>query len=132
MMSLRAYIEYPCERDGALQSVCPLNGCCKEESASYCTKYHPNLKMSHQPVGVWSVHPTFHENKNRKISSEESGRFSANICTSENSRYMVHRCVCCENEILYGRHIQTLCQIAQMPQSYTHFITQLKKKKKRY
>ena len=77
MMSLRAYVEYPCEQDGSLQSVRPLNGCCREESASYCTQYHPNLKMSHQPVGVWSVRPTFHENKNRKISSEESGRFSA-------------------------------------------------------
>ena len=36
-------------------------------------------KMSHQPVGVWSErwHST-------KISSEESGHFSAKICTSEN------------------------------------------------
>ena len=41
-------------------------------------------KMSHQPVGVWSEHFAFRENKNAKISSEESGGFSAKICTSEN------------------------------------------------
>ena len=34
-------------------------------------------KMSHQPVGVWSEGPAFRENKTVKISSEESGRFSA-------------------------------------------------------
>ena len=38
------------------QSVCPLNGCCGEDSASYCTKYtctneivRDAPKMSHQP-----------------------------------------------------------------------------------
>ena len=39
-------------------------------------------KMSHQPVGVWSERPAFL--KTAKISSEESGRFSAKI-----SRYTV-------------------------------------------
>ena len=41
-------------------------------------------KMSHQPVGVWSECPAFREIKTAKISSEEPGRFSAKICTSEN------------------------------------------------
>ena len=38
MTSLCAYVDaklYPCERDGSLQSVCPLNGHCREESACY-------------------------------------------------------------------------------------------------
>ena len=36
MLSLWVYIDanmYLCEQDGSLQSVCPLNGCCREESA---------------------------------------------------------------------------------------------------
>ena len=43
-------VEYPCERDGSLQSVCPLNGCCKEESACYCTKYQRNRKRRSEDV----------------------------------------------------------------------------------
>ena len=39
-------------------------------------------KMSHQLVGVWSERPA--KIKTAKISSEEPGRFSAKICTSEN------------------------------------------------
>ena len=50
MTSLRAYVEYRCEHDGSLQSVCPLNGCCKEESASYCTKYQQNRKRRSEDV----------------------------------------------------------------------------------
>ena len=54
IMSFCAYVEYLCEQDGCLQSVCPLNGCCKEESASYCTNTNEPVrdapKMSHQPV----------------------------------------------------------------------------------
>ena len=50
MTSLRAHVEYRCERDGSLQSVCPLNGCCKEESASYCTKYQQNHKRRSEDV----------------------------------------------------------------------------------
>ena len=50
MTSLRAYVEYPCERDGSLQSVNPLNGCCKEESAFYCTKYQRNHKRRSEDV----------------------------------------------------------------------------------
>ena len=67
MTSLRAYVEYRCEHDGSLQSVGPLNGCCKEESASYCTKYQQNRKRSSEDVvGVWSERPAFRENKNRE------------------------------------------------------------------
>ena len=88
MTSLRAYVEYPCEQDGSLQSVCPLNGCCKEESASYCTKYQRNRKRRSEDVastgrGVVRASP-FCENKTAKIYSEGSGRFSAKICTNEN------------------------------------------------
>ena len=50
MTSLRAYVEYPYERDGSLQSVCPLNACCKEELASYYTKYQQNCKRSSEDV----------------------------------------------------------------------------------
>ena len=39
-------------------------------------------KMSHQPVGVWSERSA--KIKTAKISSEESGRFSAKMCTSAN------------------------------------------------
>ena len=35
--SIRIYL---CERDGSLQSVCLLNGCCKEKEACYYTEYH--------------------------------------------------------------------------------------------
>ena len=74
-------------QDGSLQSFCPLNGCCKEGSDSYCTKYQPvggSPKMSHQLVGVWSECPAFCENKTPEISSEESGCFSMKTCTSKN------------------------------------------------
>ena len=86
MMSLRAYVEYRCEHDGSLQSVCPLNGCCKEESASYCTKYQQNRKRRSEDVTSTGrgVVRAFRKNKTVKISSEEPGRFSAKICTSEN------------------------------------------------
>ena len=47
---LCAYVGYSCERDGSLQSVCPLNGCCKEESASYCTKYQRTRKRRSEDV----------------------------------------------------------------------------------
>ena len=54
MTSLRAYIEYPCERDGSLQFVCPLNGCCREESASYYTKYQWNRNRHSEDVASTS------------------------------------------------------------------------------
>ena len=66
MTSLRAYVEYPYERDGSLQSVCPLNARCKDDSASYCTNTNETVreapKMSQQPVGELAEHPTFREN----------------------------------------------------------------------
>ena len=70
MTSLRAYVEYRCEHDDSLQSVCPLNGCCKEESASYCTKYQQNRKRRSEDVastgrGVVRA-SAFRENKNRE------------------------------------------------------------------
>ena len=74
-----------------LSTVClssSLNGCYKEESASYCTKYYKLVrngpKMSHQPVGVWSECPAFRKITAAKFSSKQSGRFSVKICTSEN------------------------------------------------
>ena len=50
MMSLHAYIVYQCERDGSQQSVCHLNGCYKEESASCRTKYQQNRKRWSEDV----------------------------------------------------------------------------------
>ena len=88
MTSLRAYVEYRCEHDGSLQSVCPLNGCCKEESASYCTKYQQTRKRRSEDVastgrGVVRASRIPRKYKTAKISSEEPGCFSAKICTSE-------------------------------------------------
>ena len=58
------------EQDGSLQSVCPLNGCCKEESASYCTKYQRNRKRRSEDVastGRGVVRASlFRENINRE------------------------------------------------------------------
>ena len=87
MMSLRVYVKYPCERDSFLESVCPLNGCCKEGSASYCTKYQPvggDPKMSHQLVGVLSECPTFHGNKNCENFFWRVRTLFCENCTSEN------------------------------------------------
>ena len=50
MTSLRVYVEYPCERDSSLQSVCPLNGHCREESATYCTEYQQTRKRQSEDV----------------------------------------------------------------------------------
>ena len=71
MTSLGGYVEYPCERDGSLQSVCPLNGCCKEFNQPPTVQntnepVRDSPKMSHQPVGVWSERPAFRENKNHE------------------------------------------------------------------
>ena len=52
MTSLCAYVDtnlYPCERDGSLQSVCLLNGRCREESASYCTCTNANKPVRDAP-----------------------------------------------------------------------------------
>ena len=136
-----------CEQDGSLQSVCPLNSCCKEESACYYTKYQQIHKRRSEVVDIEissvksntlvsrprgtldtfviakpprkrKIRPLLHKlasslrhsvsflrftygawlstgrgvarasrirvNKNREISSKESGRFSVKICTSEN------------------------------------------------
>ena len=42
------------------------------------------MGRGHQLVGVWPECPTSVKIKTAKISSEESGPFSAKICTSEN------------------------------------------------
>ena len=42
------------------------------------------MGRGHQLVGVWSEGPASAKIKTAKISSEESARFSAKICTSEN------------------------------------------------
>ena len=42
------------------------------------------MRRGHQLVGVWAERPASAKIKTAKISSEESGRFSAEICTSEN------------------------------------------------
>ena len=42
------------------------------------------MRRGHQLVGVWPERPASAKIKTAKISSEESGRFSAKICTSEN------------------------------------------------
>ena len=43
-----------------------------------------HMRRGHQLVGVWPKRPASAKMKTVKISSEESGRFSAKICTSEN------------------------------------------------
>ena len=42
------------------------------------------MRRGHQLVGVWPERPPSAKIKTAKISSEESGRFSSKICTSEN------------------------------------------------
>ena len=49
MTSLCAYVDaklYPCERDGSLQSVCPLNGHCREESSVYNVVFIHNKSLN--------------------------------------------------------------------------------------
>ena len=53
------------------------------------------MRRGHQLVGVWPECPASAKIKTAKISSEESGRFSAKICTSENF-------------LLYGNYITFL------------------------
>ena len=43
-----------------------------------------HMGRGHQLIGVWPESPTSAKIKTAKISSEESARFSAKICTSEN------------------------------------------------
>ena len=55
MMSLCVYIntnQYSCVRDGFLQSVCPLSGHCREESACYYTKCQLNKPIKKKVVEV--------------------------------------------------------------------------------
>ena len=108
-----AYVKYPCDWDGSLRSVCPLNGCCKEDSASYCTKYQRTCNRHSEDVastgrGVvraspvpdpkptparmrsgdetrseWKSVQTLQKKTHTKISSLESGRLSTKINTSK-------------------------------------------------
>ena len=68
-----------------LYTVCPLNGCCKEDQP-------PTVRNTNEPVrnapkisvGVWSERPAFRENKNCENFFWRVWRLSAKICTSEN------------------------------------------------
>ena len=64
-------------------------------------------KMSYQPVGCGQSVPHSAKIKTARISSEESGRFSVKICTSEISRYTV----CYSSILTTGYHVRTQCHI---------------------
>ena len=75
------------------------------------------MGRGHQLIGVWPESPASAKIKTAKISSEESARFSAKICTSENFP-------------LYGTSLISdmtfLYQLVQArPHNVLHFLVQL-------
>ena len=52
------------------------------QTSSFSAVSH--MGRGHQLIGVWPESPASAKIKTAKISSEESARFSAKICTSEN------------------------------------------------
>ena len=89
MTSLRAYVEYRCEHDGSLQSVCPLNGCCKEESASYCTKYQQNRKRRSEDVASTGRGVVRASRVPRKFLLKSLDAFPRKFAPAKISRYTV-------------------------------------------
>ena len=87
-------VEYPCERDGSLQSVCPLNGRCEEEPASYCTKYQRNRKRRSEDIastgrGVVRSSRIPRKYKPRKFLLKSQDAFPRKFAPAKISRYMV-------------------------------------------
>ena len=92
-------VEYPCERDGSLQSVCPLNGRCEEEPASYCTKYQRNRKRRSEDVastgrGVVRSSRVPRKYKPRKFLLKSQDAFPRKFAPAKISRYTVVRTLC--------------------------------------